>query len=159
MITLQSATHVAGLSAEVVTDFLMSCTDADYQQWWSGVHLQFHTVSSVPGGVGSVVYMDEHIGTRRVRMHAVMEQYVPGRILAWQLKKVIRLPVRVLLQFTDNEDGVHISHTISAGLRGVGSILNPLLRAFFSQSFAAAMDEHVETEFHLLRDVVESRGG
>lgn len=159
MITLQSTTYVEGITGEEVTDFMMTCTDIDYRRWWSGVHLQFHTVRAVPGGVGSVVYMDEYIGARRVRMYAIVEQYTPGRTLVWQMKEVMRLPVWVSLDSAEDEKGVQITHTITAGLRGLGSILNPLLRAFFSPRFAAAMDAHVKTEFRLLRDLIKGRVG
>ena len=34
----------------------------------------------------------------------------------------------------------------------MGRILDPLLRLYLSSDFAAAMDEHVHTEFPLIRD-------
>jgi hypothetical protein len=45
-----------------------------------------------------------------------------------------------------------VRHTIRAGFRGVGRVLDPLLRRYFSPAFAAAMDQHVKTEFPLLAD-------
>jgi hypothetical protein len=38
------------------------------------------------------------------------------------------------------------------GFRGVGRVLDPILRLFLSSRFAAALDEHVHTEFPRLRD-------
>ena len=55
-------------------------------------------------------------------------------------------------------EGVHIAHTITAGLRGPGRVLDPLLRLYFSRGFARAMDEHVRAEFPKLRDVLYAAG-
>jgi hypothetical protein len=68
------------------------------------------------------------------------------------LVKVIRLPARLELELTDYEGGVAITHTTSAGFSGAGRILDPLVRLYFSKRFAQALDEHVKTEFQLLRD-------
>jgi hypothetical protein len=65
---------------------------------------------------------------------------------------VIKLPVRLSLDLTDDESGVAITHTIEAGFKGPGRLLDPLIRLYFSRKFAAAMDDHVKTEFPLLRD-------
>jgi hypothetical protein len=76
---------------------------------------------------------------------------IPGRRLVWQLRKVIKLPVRLSPDLTDDDGGVAITHTIEAGFEGPGRLLDPLIRLYFSGKFAAAMDEHVRTEFPLLR--------
>jgi hypothetical protein len=65
---------------------------------------------------------------------------------------VIRLPVRLVLEFADYAEGVAITHTIEAGFRGPGRVLDPLLRLFFSPAFIDALDDHVKTEFPMLRD-------
>lgn len=96
--------------------------------------------------------MDEYVGRRRVRMTGVVVEAVPGSKIIWQLKQEVRLPVRLLLELTDRDGGVAVRHTIRAGLSGVGRLLDPLLRRYFSPEFAAAMDQHVQTEFPLLRD-------
>jgi hypothetical protein len=102
--------------------------------------------------VGDVIYMDEYVGTRRLRMKGIVAEAVPRKRLVWHLVKVIRLPARLALELTDYEGGVAITHTTSAGFRGVGRILDPLVRLYFSREFARALDEHVKTEFPLLRD-------
>jgi hypothetical protein len=95
--------------------------------------------------------MDEYVGTRRLRMRAIILEAVPGRRLVWQLKKAIKLPVRLSLELEDYEGGVAITHTVHAGLRGAGAIADPLIRLFFSTAFTAALDDHVKTEFPMLR--------
>ena len=96
--------------------------------------------------------MDEFIGSRRVRMSGVVTQVDPGRKLVWQMKKGIRLPVWLTLELTDGDGGVAIRHTITAGWMGVGRLLDPLFRLYFTPAFAAAMDRHARTEFPRLRD-------
>ncbi len=68
---------------------------------------------------------------------------------------MINLPARLSLEFADYEGGVAITHTVQAGLGGAGQILDPLVKLFLSSAFAAALDDHVKTEFPLLRDRLE----
>jgi hypothetical protein len=100
--------------------------------------------------------MDEYVGTRRLRMKGIVVEAVPGQRLVWQLKRAIRLPARLELELTDHAGGVAITHTTRAGFGGAGRILDPLLRLYFSKRFARALDEHVKTEFPLLRDLLRA---
>jgi hypothetical protein len=159
MITLRTRIHVDCLTAKQVYDFLLNATDSEYQDWWPGVHLQFHTLKRCPNNVGNTVYMDEFIGTYRVRMTAVVVAAIPGRKLVWQLKKGLRLPARLALELDDDETGVLITHTIRVGFGGLGSVLDPFFGVFCSADFAAAMDEHVHAEFPKLRDMLARTTG
>ncbi len=153
MLTIQSQVTVPGLTAAEVTGFLLDCTDAGYQKWWPGVHLHLHTLTA--GGVGHLgdaTFMDEYIGARRLRMTAVVVDVEPGRKIVWQMKKGLRLPGWLTIEVTDHADSVDVRHTITAGYPGLGRLLDPLLRLYFSAGFAAAMDRHVHTEFPLIRD-------
>ena len=67
-------------------------------------------------------------------------------------KRVLTLPARMSLELADRAGGVEITHTIEAGFKGPGSLLDPLLRLYFTEESARALDDHVETEFPLLRD-------
>jgi hypothetical protein len=157
MIEIRTVTHVAGLKGAEVTTFLLNPTDAEYQMWWKGTHLQLHPIMGATG-TGAAVYMDEYIGARRVRMTAILIESCPGCRITWQLKKIVKLPVWLSLHLQDDEDGVTITHTIRAGFAGAGRILDTLLRIDFSQSFTRALDEHVKTEFPKLRDMLHWRG-
>jgi uncharacterized protein YndB with AHSA1/START domain len=158
MLTIESRFFVARISGREVTDFLLDCTDDRYQQWWPGTHLELHAVTHGRDHVGDVVLMDEYVGKRRVRMLAVVVEVVPGHKIVWQLRKGVRLPVWLTVELADRDGGVDLRHTITAGFRGVGRVLDPMLRIFLSAEFAAAMDEHARTEFPLLRDhLVETR--
>jgi hypothetical protein len=154
MITLRSDSHIDGVFAEQVFNFLISADDDAYQRWWPGVHLQFHALRRVPGHVGTVVYMDEFVGRRRVRLHGVVVEAVPGEKITWQLKKGVRLPARVTLELADDPEGVAVQHTVRAGFDGVGQILDPLFRLYLSRQFVAELDKHVRAEFPMLRELL-----
>ncbi len=79
----------------------------------------------------------------------------PGRKIVWQVKKgSIRLPVRLVLELTDRDDGVAIRHTVTAGWDGLGRLLDPLWRLYWSPRFATMLDQHVHTEFPRMRDLL-----
>jgi hypothetical protein len=152
MLRIRSEIVVEGITGRQITEFLLDCSDERYQQWWPGTHLRLHPLARGRSHVGDEVLMDEYVGTRRVRMTGVVVEVIPGERIVWQLKKGVRLPVRLTLELADHDGGVELCHTITAGYRGVGRLLDPLLRLYFSPSFAAAMDTHVRAEFPLLRD-------
>ena len=154
MITLETVVRLDGIRGMDVFDFFITCDDARYQEWWPGTHLQFHTVRRKPGNVGSIVFMDEYIGKERLRMHAVVMKADPGKALVVQLTFLIRLPFLVHIITEDGDGFVTLRHRIEAGFRGAGRILDPLLRAVFVKSHAAAIDEHARTEFPKLRDML-----
>jgi hypothetical protein len=153
MIILRSQTRVAGMSAEFLERFMLRCDDGQYQRWWPGVHLQFHMVESKPGFLGGKLWMDEYIGKRRVALEGYLEEIVAGRRLIWRMAYGVRLPARLILEYTDEAGVVEITHTIQAGFSGIGAILDPLLRLYFSPVFARAMDAHMHEEFQRLKDV------
>ncbi len=150
MISIESRIRVAGITARQLLEFMLNCTDEQYQAWWPGTHLAFHTVKRRPGDVGNVVYMDELVGKRRIKMQGTVTKVVPGRKVMWQFKEVVRLPVFLVLEAADEDGGVALTHTIEAGSQGVGRIFDPLLRLYFSAKFERAMEEHARTEFAML---------
>jgi hypothetical protein len=156
MLALRTRLRVDGIGASEIFEFLANPTDEAYQEWWPGIHLRFHVLERHGDHVGDVVYMDEYVGTRRLRMKGIVVEAVPGQRLVWQLKRAIRLPARLELELTDHAGGVAITHTTRAGFGGAGRILDPLLRLYFSKRFARALDEHVKTEFPLLRDLLRA---
>ena len=162
MLTIESTVFVQGVCGQEIFDFMLACTDKDYRRWWPGTHLRFHTLKRGPGEdhVGDTVLMDEYVGKRRVRLSGVVVEAVPDKKIVWQLRKGVILPVRLSIELLDRDGGVALRHTISAGFRGFGRILDPLLRLYFSPGFAAAMDHHANTEFALLGErLIEARPG
>ena len=153
MLSIGTRTHVAGLSGREITDFLSTCGDEAFRRWWPGTHFHLHTAKGTPGSVGSVVFMDELVGNRRVKMRCELVTLLPGSRLVWQLRRLLfRLPVKLVLQLNDDNTGVEIEQSIEAGFLGFASFLDPVFRLFFPPSFAAAKDEHVRAEFPKLRD-------
>jgi hypothetical protein len=157
MIRLYTHVRVPGLNGREVTDFMLNCDDASYQAWWPGVHVQFHTVRRFPGDVGNVVYMDEYVGSFRLKFHAVVVAAVPGSEIAWQFLRGVRLPARLVLRLEDEADGVGISHVVEAGFHGPARVFDVILRLWFTRDFADALDEHVRAEFPKLRDLLRGQ--
>jgi hypothetical protein len=157
VITIESRVDVQQVTGREITDFLLNAGDAAYRAWWPGTHLRMHVVSPGRDHVGDVVLMDEYVGRRRIRMTGVVVQAVPGERIVWQLKKVLRLPVRLTLVLTPRAGGVEVRHTITAGWTGPGRVLDPLLRLWFSARFARDMDAHAHTEFRRLAELVAAR--
>ena len=158
MLVYRSETSATGVSGAEITEYLLTGTDARYRAWWPGTHLGLHTLSRGAGcsHVGDMVRMDEYVGRRRVRMTGVVTEVVPGELIVWQLRRGVRLPVRLTLRLSDRAGGVAIRHTITAGWAGPGRVADPLIRRFFGPGFAAAMDEHVHIEFGLLADRIRA---
>jgi hypothetical protein len=152
MLVIESRVDVAGLTGRDVTDFMVACTDEQYRNWWPGTHLQFHALGQASGGVGDVVVMDEFVGRRRLRLQGVVEAFQPGRRLVWRFRKLVPLPGRLSLELTPVPGGVSVHHTVTVGWPGIGRLLDPLLRLYFTPRFTADLDAHVKTEFPLLRD-------
>jgi hypothetical protein len=157
MVTFQTKIQVDEITATEIFDFLANPDDESYRAWWPGTHLELHTVKLGDQHVGDVVHMDEYIGKRRLRMSGVVTEAIPGRKLDWQLKKGIKLPARLSLELEDREGGAEITHSVRAGFRGFGRVLDPALRLVLSQGFARDLDDHVRTEFPLLRDLLRKR--
>lgn len=156
MIIIQSKVQVAQAKGKELCDFLLNPTDRAYQQWWPETHLAFHTLKQVPNAIGNIVYMDEFVGKRRIKMQGIVMEVMPGRRITWQLKKIVRLPIWLSVDFDDNAAGVAITHTIRAGFAGVGKLFDPIFRFYFSAGFANAMDEHVKVEFPKLGAMLQS---
>lgn len=151
---MQTVIEVKGLSGKVITDFLLNCNDDSYRQWWRGVHLKYHHIKSFPGHIGDLVYMDEYIGKFRMTVKASVTKLIPGKLIVWQVTKIIRMPIILTLKLEDNVDGVIISHTIEAGFRDMGKLFDFIFRFYLPQGFNDEMDKHVKTEFPRLRDLL-----
>jgi hypothetical protein len=60
------------------------------------------------------------------------------------------------LELKDDAEGVALIHTIQAGFTGVGKILDPILRLYFTNEFSRAMDEHATIEFPKLGEMLRA---
>lgn len=147
MITIKTDVNVNGISAQDVCDFMMNCTDQEYQDWWRGTHLEFHTIKRFPDEIGNLVYFDEYVGKRRLKFEAVVTKFIPGKQIVWQMKKAILLPAWLILEFEDNDIGVRISHTLKAGFSRAGTVFDPFIKVYLSKEFEKEMNEHAHIEF------------
>lgn len=155
MVTIESSMYVPRMRSRSVIEFMLNATDERYRAWWPGTHFAMHAFNGAPG-VGQVVYMDELVGDRRIRMRGVVTDAGPNRI-TWQLKRLVRLPCWLRIVVDDDINGATITHTIRAGYRHpMGRLLDPLFRLYFSDRFARMMEEHFTIEFSRLPDVLEA---
>jgi hypothetical protein len=156
MISLRTRVHVTGIRAQDVCEFMLNPTDERYQAWWPGVHRQFHSLEHRPGYVGDLIYMDEFVGRRRLRMAGRVTTAEPDRRIAWRLEAPLRVPAHLSLDLEDDSSGVIITHTTQAGFVGWGKVLDPVLRLYFSDEFARDLDAHVRNEFSRLAELLST---
>lgn len=148
--------YVPGMRASEVLGFFVEPNDDLYQAWWPGTHFSMHPVND-QDGIGQSVYMDEMVGTRRLRFTCVVTRLEADRI-TWQFRRLVNLPCWLDLRIEDDDGGATITHTISAGSSTrVGRLLDPLLRLYFSPSFERMMDAHFRTEFSALPALLAQR--
>jgi hypothetical protein len=156
MIICKTTLEVSGLCDKDIYDFLLNCTDEQYQQWWPGTHLVFHTIKRTPTDVGNLVYMDEYVGDFRLKVHGIVKQLVPHREIVWQMREFgVLWPAWISLKLSNTASGVNIIHTVSAGFHGVGSLLDVFLRFYLSSKFEQQMAAHAHIEFTKLRDILK----
>ena len=155
MIELRTEVKVKSISGKSVSDFMLNCTDEEYQTWWPGTHLAFHTIKRFPNELGNIVYFDEYVGSNRLKFKGIVVENIPGRKITWQLKKIIKLPVWLILEFEDKDEGVLIVHTIKAGFEGSGKVLDPFLRLRLNQQFEKDLAEHAHSEFNNLAQILQ----
>jgi hypothetical protein len=154
MLTMQTRVNVKGITGKAISEFFLNCTDEDYRRWWQGVHLSFHTLKRYPNNLGNLVCFDEFVGKYRLKFKGEVIEIIPGRKLVWQMKKGVKLPGWLTLVFEDSKEGVEIIHTLTIGFHGVGGILDPLLKVYFSDDFEKEMDKHAQVEFHKLAEML-----
>lgn len=156
MLTIQTKVRMADITGSEMMDFMLHCSDHEYQAWWPGTHLEFHTVKRCPNDVGNLVYMDEFVGKKRVKMMAIVTEVIPGRKIVWQMKKIMRLPAWLSLEFVDEAQGIMLTHSLQVGFNGLGKILDPAWRLYFTNEFRQAMDEHATIEFPKLGEMLRA---
>ena len=154
MIAMTTEVSVSGISGRSIYDFMLNCTDKDYQDWWGGTHLAFHTTRRFPNDLGNLVYFDEYVERRRLKFEGVVAKIIPGKEIVWQMKKVVRLPAWLVLELKDNDEGVVITHTIKAGFAGIGRLLDPFLRLYLNKGFEKDLEEHAYIEFAKLAEIL-----
>ena len=154
MVILKTNVKVKGITTKDIYDFMLNCTDEDYQKWWKGTHLQFHTVKRYPENLGNLIYVDEFVGKYRVKGYAVITKLVPYSEMMWQIKMKIKIPAWFIMKFNELSDGIEILHIISAGFNGVGRIFDPLIRLILNEDFDREVIKHAHEEFPKLAEML-----
>jgi hypothetical protein len=150
MVVLQTRVSIKGVTGRQVTDFFINCTDPDYQRWWEGTHLEFHTISRTTNGIGSLVYFDEYVGRHRLKFKGRITDYAAGKRIEYRMTRGLLLPAWLVLELQDRPGGTDIVHTVKAGYQGMGKVLDPLIRLYLSDKFEKALNKHADTEFSKL---------
>ncbi len=154
MIEMKTEVTISRISGRSICNFMLYCTDEQYQKWWPGTHIAFHTTKRFPDNLGNQVYFDEYVGKRRVRLRGVVAEIIPGTRIVWQMKSIVKLPAWLILEFNDTNEGIVIAHTLQAGFEGIGILLDPLLRLLLNRSFERDMQEHAQIEFYKLAEML-----
>lgn len=151
---MKTKVNVKGVTGKSIFEFMLNCTDEDYQRWWEGVHLSFHTIKRYPDNIGNLVFFDEFIGHYRLKFAATVTEAIPNKKIVWQMTKGLKLPGWLTLVFEDSPDGVEIIHSIKLGFNGSGRILDPILKVYLSSAFEKELNEHARIEFHKLAQLL-----
>jgi hypothetical protein len=154
MIVMKTKVRVRGITGRIISDFLLFCTDEDYQRWWPGTHIANHTLRRFPDNIGNLIYFDEYVGKRRLKFEGIVVKCIPGKEIIWQMKKVVRLPAWLVLEFDDDNADVVITHTIRAGFMGIGKLLDPFLKLYLTKGFEKDLEEHAHIEFPKLAEIL-----
>ncbi|TGK46668.1 hypothetical protein [Leptospira bouyouniensis] len=154
MITLQTIVDVKGVKPKDFYEFILNCTDEDYNRWWPGTHLVWHTVKKFPGNTGNLIYSEQMFGGHLEKGHSVIKKLVPYNEMHFQVIRGIRVPVWYTLKFDDIPGGVRVTHLVFGGFNGIGKIFDPLFRLYLSEAYNAELDPHVIEEFHRLATVL-----
>jgi hypothetical protein len=85
VVVLQTRIAVEGISGKQVSDLFINRTDSDYQKWWQGTHLQFHTIDRTADGIGSLVYFDEYVGRHRLKFKGRITEYAAGKRIEYRM--------------------------------------------------------------------------
>jgi len=67
-------------------------------------------------------------------------------------KAGLRLPVVVELKLCDTDEGVRLKHELRIGYMGIGKLLDPFIKLYFSKSFRNALEEHCKIEWFKLAE-------
>lgn len=158
MVTISSIVNVHGVNADDILNFMLNCTDEEYQRWWPGTHIAFHTIQRFDHQIGNIVYFDEYIGKKHLVFKGMITDHIPGKKIIWQLIKGWRLPVFVMLETQQQRDYLQITHTLAIGFNGLGRLFDPLIRLFVTKKFCQALDAHAQAEFPMLAQrLIEKR--
>jgi hypothetical protein len=145
---------VSGISGKGVYDFMINCTDKDYQRWWPGTHFAFHTIKRFPSDEGNLVYFDEYVGRRRLKFNAVVTELDSGKRLVWQMVNIVRLPEWLSMELEETDGGVKFIQSLIIGFRGIGRIFDSILRLYFSNAFQKDLELHARMEFQKLAELL-----
>ena len=71
------------------------------------------------------------------------------------MKDKIKFPAFVKLELRDCEEGLKRKHELRIGYKGLGKLLDPFIRLYFSKSFQDSLDNHCRFEWVKLAEYMK----
>lgn len=154
MIKIIAKAEIMNYKAEDAVTFFINCTDQQYAAWWQDTHMQFHTIKRTKSVIGSIVYFDEYVGSRRLKFQSLITHYDSRGIVEYQMIKFgVKLPGWLHLEFTQKRADVSVIHTLKIGFSGWLSILDCIIRLFIPKTFINDLEQHAKEEFNRLSNL------
>ena len=159
MITHTVKMTIPNATAESFYNCMISPTDDWYKRWLPDEHFEFHIVKrGQENHLGDLIYYDETLGTakHRLKFYAVVTVADrPNRVVFQMRKFGLNLPGFLELEFIDTDDGLALKHEVRIGWRGLGRVIDPILRLFFNRAFFEALEGHCDREWLCLAKILE----
>ena len=150
--------NVPNAKAEQFYNFMINPETEKYKQWLPDEHFEFYFVKkSKTSPLNDLVYFDEILGTRkhRLKFYAKIVKTEKLNKVVFQMKKFgIKLPAFLDLEFANNEKGLALRHEVRIGWKGLGKIIDPLVKIFYNKLFFKALESHCHREWPVLADIV-----
>ena len=160
MITHTMKSILPNAKASEFYDFMLNPPLETYARWLPDEHYAFHVVKrGEKTPVGDLFYFDQNIGKKhRMKFHAITRVADKPKHILFQMRKFgINLPGYLELHFCDTEKGLHLTETIRIGYNGYGSVIDPVIRLFYSKPFFREMDGHHKREWANLAEVLQEK--
>ncbi len=150
--------QLPGARADGFFSFMANPADEVYRDWLPEEHFAFHIEKKgrdTP--LGDLIYYDEHLGTQKHRLVFYARVTVaerPGRIVYRMRRFGLPLPGYLDICFRDTPDGLALRHEVRIGWRGIGSLIDPILKRFFDDAFFEALEGHCHREWTRLAELL-----
>lgn len=144
-------------NAESFFDFMINPPPEVYKRWLPEEHHEFYVVKrSHETPIGDLIFFDQHIGEKhRLTFYAITRNAVKPKHILFQMRRFgINLPGYLQLDFNDTAEGLALTETIRIGFNRFGSIIDPIIKLFFSKSFFNEMNGHHKREWACLADIL-----
>ena len=159
MVTYTLQSKLPNAKADEFYNFIINAPAEVYANWLPEEHYEFRVVKrSNKSPIGDLVYFDQNIGHKyRMKFYATIKiANKPNRIVFQMRKFGINLPAYLEVDFSDTDEGLHLTETLSIGLNGLGKICDPFIKIIYGKRFYLEFKEHHKREWQCLADILSS---